>query len=271
MSAPGNAVVRRTVADKVTELVTTADARAYIEPFLPKGTDVQRVAASLLLAIRKDESGMLRKCTPDSLVLGLAKIQQWGLELGEGAFLLPFKNNKAGTVEAVAVRGYIALAELSAACGYPLEVKVVRDGDHFEYRFGLDPVLDHRPVAKSQARITHVWCIIRPPRHGQPIIEVMTIEDVDAIRLKYSKQWKDGPCPAWYAKKTIVRQVVKMLPKSKELARLRQVIEEDEILEVEPELAPTARVVEDGPIPGGDVVQDGDFQDDRDMDDERND
>jgi len=241
---------KRPLTAAVNELITSKQAREYIEPFLPAGTDIQRVAASLVLAMKKDESGMLRKCTPESLIMGMAKIQQWRAEIGESAYLLPFKNKSAGTVEAVPVRSYTFLAELSAACGFPLEAKVVRAGDEFAYKFGLEPVLDHRPVGKNKAPITHVWCIVHQPRNRTPIFDVMTAEDVEEIRQKYSKQWKEGPLQAWYAKKSIIRRVVKLLPKDPKLARLIQAVQEDAHEELEEDVpllsaaaaAPTARI-----------------------------
>jgi len=252
----------------IEQLITGADARAYIEPFLPPGTDITRVAASVMLAMKKDESGMLRKCTPESLVLGVAKIMQWGLEVGTTAYLLPFKNNKSGNVEATPVAGYGGLAELITACsGILLEAQVVRDGDEFQYEYGLTPVLRHVPRAKKGAAITHAYVIMRPPRNGAPTFHVMTAEEIDAIRLQYSKQWKNGALPAWYARKTVVRQAAKLLPKSKEMAAFARVLQEDAEIELEagPETQrlPAHASADDRPeIDVGDAPE---FQDDRDL------
>lgn len=245
---------KRSLATQVTELVTSEQARAYIEPFLPPGTDLRRVAASLLVAIKRDETGKLKQCTPESLLLGIAKIQQWGLELGTSAYLIPFGK------EATPVRSYQAIAKLAAACGYPIETKVVREGDHFEYEFGLNQRLEHRPIAKSSAPITHVWAIVQPPRHARPIVDVMSAAEVEEIRQKFSKQWKTGELPGWYCKKTLIRRIAKTLPDDPKLQPLHELLAMDvdaDITAAQDEIAQL----------GADEqrTEDDGFQDDRDI------
>jgi phage RecT family recombinase len=242
----------------IEQLMTSDQARAYIEPFLPKGTDIQRVAATVMLAIRKDETGTLRRCTGESLILGVARIQQWGLELGVTAHLIPFKNgglteaaqkkdSKAPAVyDAVPVADYKGLTELmiaTKAVRY-VEAREVRDGDHFEYRFGLDSKLEHRPFGgreRLRKPITHVYCVVHLP-FGSRAFDVMTAEQVEEIRQRYSKQWKTGPLTAWYAKKTIIRQVAKLLPKNPALAKFFEVLEQDREVETADVAAATAVV-----------------------------
>lgn len=232
----------------IEKLITSEQARAYIQPFLPKGVDIDRVAASVMLAVKNDETGKLGQCTPESLVLGAARIQQWKLELGVTAYLLPFKG------KAVPVAGYQGLCELmvaSRAVRY-IEAREVRVGDAFEFRFGLDEKLDHRPAPKKdRGAITHVYCILHLS-FGRKAFEVMTAEEVDAIRREYSKQWKEGALTAWYAKKTIIRQIAKTLPKSPDLAALFAVLETDETnLDEEPLVErPKARVQDAEEFPG---------------------
>lgn len=263
---------RQTLAQYVEGITTSESARAFIEPFLPPGADARRVAASLMLAMRKDDTGKLKLCTPESLITGVAKIAQWGLELGDGAYLLPFKNSeltrkaKTDVFEATPVRGYQALAEIAAACGYPLEAKVVRQGDHFEYEFGLARKLSHRPIAKNTAPITHVWCIVHRPRNAEPFFDVMTADDVDTIRKKHSRQWKDGPLPAWYAKKTIIRQITKTLPKDPRLVALTSALDEDARVELHAAQEEIAAAAETAQLAAG--ADDDGFQDDRDLDDD---
>jgi hypothetical protein len=48
--------------------------------------------------------------------------------------------------------------------------------------------------------------------------EVMTVEEIEAIRAK-SRSWAKGPLPAWYARKTVIRQLAKYVGKSPQLAR----------------------------------------------------
>lgn len=223
----------------VVELFQSEQARSYIEAFLPEGTDMKRVAASVMLAIQNDKTGKLKDCTPKSLIIGVARIQQWGLELGTTAHLIPFKD------EATPVADYKGLAELMVGSGAVrhVETHVVYEGDEFSYRLGLDPKIDHVPATprKKGAKITFAYCILHLP-FSRFAFDVMAAEDIDEIRHKYSKQWKDGPLPAWYAKKTVVRQVAKLVPKNPRLAKILAVMEQER--EVEFDAIPEAKKIE---------------------------
>jgi recombination protein RecT len=261
-NAGGTAVAtreKRSLSDQVTGLMTSEQARSYIEPYLPKGTDIKRVAADLLLALKKDESGKLKKCTPESLLLGVAKIMQWGAELGTTAYLIPFGD------QATPVRDYKFLAELSALCGYPMEGNAVREGDEFAFEYGLHPMLRHVPRAAKGAPVTHAYVIVRP-KNGEPIFKVMSAEEIDGIRQKYSKQWKSGPLEAWYSIKTVVRQASKLMPKDPRLARFFEAVEEEEAIEAGLEPRPARAQIVDEQRP---VSEAEEFQDDRDLDDLR--
>lgn len=236
---PGTAVTTNTKKGPMTieALFEHPSSRAYIEPYLPKGTDIARCIAAVQMAIKNDDTGKLGQCTPESLVLGVARIQSWSLELGVNAYLLPFKD------KAVPVAGYQGLIELMIASGAVrgVSVEVVREGDEFEYEYGLDPILRHKPKHKNTGAITFVYIIIRLP-FGDKTFSVMSAADVDQIRQAHSKQWKSGPLPAWYAKKTMIRQSAKLWPKNPKLAAALRVLHQDEL---------TLDELPDGDLPAG--------------------
>lgn len=211
------------------KLIMSDEARARIEPFLPKGVELDRVAAALELAVANDETGKLKECTKQSLVMGVARIMQWGLELGVTAYLLPFKG------KAVPVADYKGLCELMVASKSVrhVEAHVVREQDKFEYRFGTDGFVRHQPLGgkrEKRGAITHVWVLLHLP-YGAHAFDVMTAEEVEEVRQNYSKQWKAGPLPEWYAKKTIIRRIAKTLPKSPQLVALFNVTRDDGLAE----------------------------------------
>lgn len=269
-ASEGTAVEKATTVKSV---MTGEQARQFIQPFLPPGVDLDRVAASVMMAIRKDETGTLKKCTPESLVLGVAQVFKWGLELGPGqAYLLPFKNNKKGTFEATPVADYKALCELMVAsrCVRHVEVRTVHEGDGFDYKFGTDGFIEHKPGSGTQRKpITHVYCILHLP-FGSRSFDVMTAAEVEEIRQKYSKTNKAGPLTVWYAKKTIIRQVAKTMPKNPALAKLFAVVEQDTAAEIDAPDSPlhaTATLTEDAPagVSAGGARETDDFQDDTDL------
>ncbi|MEO7104396.1 MAG: hypothetical protein ABI119_13765 [Gemmatimonadaceae bacterium] len=55
----------------------------------------------------------------------------------------------------------------------------------------------------------------------------MPIEDIDAIRQRFSKSWKGGACPPWYAMKTVIRQGRKVLSTTPALERAFAAFRED--------------------------------------------
>jgi phage RecT family recombinase len=240
----------------IERLITSDRARKFIEPFLPEGTDIRRVAATVARAIAADETKTLKKCTPESLVLGVSQIQQWGLELAPGvAYLLPFKNNKKvgedgkPVYEATPCADYKALAAMMVASGAVrhVEAREVREGDRFEYHFGLDATIVHQPQSRAGREtkpITHVYCILHLPFQARAF-DVMSAEQVDAIRKHYSKQHKEGPLKAFYAKKTIIRQMAKTMPKDRRLAKFFDVLEKDAALEADSASATTAAIDSD--------------------------
>src|SRR5690349_18411456 len=83
----GTALAKRSMKPLVA-LLSHEEAKARILPFLPEGTNYERVIAAVQLEAMKNPA--ILNCTPESTVLAVAKIQQWGLEPGITAHLVPF-------------------------------------------------------------------------------------------------------------------------------------------------------------------------------------
>jgi recombinational DNA repair protein RecT len=89
--------------------------------------------------------------------------------------------------------------------------------------------LRHVPApASRRGPITHAWIrIVR--RYGSVSFHVMPIEDIEAIRRQYSRQWspdKVKDCPPWYAIKTCIRDYLARQPKMSE--RLQDALNDEE-------------------------------------------
>lgn len=196
---------------------------------LPKGLEVSRVIAAAQLAAYQNPD--LLKCDPASIFLAVGRIAQWGLEVGTTAHLVPF----GGKVTPVAdYKGLIELVIRSKAAR-TVYGEVVREGDTFDVEMGTTPRIVHKPAFRKDAPITHVYAVANHGALVPPQFVVMTVAEVEAIRTKHSKQWKSGPLPAWYAVKTVVRQLCKMLPKNPALASALSRIEseDEEIVDID--------------------------------------
>lgn len=233
-----------------------------IAPFLPEGVNVDRVIASARMAVEKTPD--LLKCTPSSIVMSIARIQSWGLEIGTTAHLLPF-----GT-ECTPCADYKGLAELMVASGAVrhVQARAVYEGDEFQYEFGLNENLIHRPISDARKRgaIVAAYCILDLP-HSRRVFDVMTAEEIEGIRQQYSKQWKKGPLQAWYAAKSVVRRISKLVPKNPRYAKVLAAIAQDAATEGQEvaaafEIAPN----DDAPqLKAGEVEMGPEWQDDRDL------
>ncbi|CAL9296676.1 recombinase RecT [Streptomyces sp. SudanB25_2051] len=199
--------------------------RPEIERALPAhlgGAD--RIARIALTELRRVEH--LAECSRESFAGALMTCAQLGLEPGGvsgEAYLLPFFNRKQRTYEVQLVLGYQGMIKLywqhPLAAG--LDTHTVFEGDEFEYEYGLTPVLKHRPARGSaKGQPTHYYAVARLTNGGSAFV-VLDVDDVEAIR-KRSKAKDFGPWATDYdamARKTAVRQLFKLLPKSAELAR----------------------------------------------------
>ncbi|MEV0115564.1 recombinase RecT [Streptomyces sp. NPDC050844] len=183
----------------------------------------ERIARIALTELRRVEH--LAECTQESFGGALMTCAQLGLEpggaLGE-AYLLPFWSKKARAYEVQLVIGYQGMIRLfwqhPAAAG--LTARTVHENDEFEYEDGLDPVLRHKPARSNRGRPTDYYAIAKMANGGSAFV-VMSVEDVEAIRQR-SKSRDSGPWSTDYdamARKTVIRQLFKILPKSPELAR----------------------------------------------------
>lgn len=233
----------------IVALMESEAARNRIAPFLPEGVDIARVAASVVLQVKRNPD--LLQCTGESIVLATAAIHSWGLEVGNDAYLVPF-----GKV-CTPIAGYTGLARLMIQSGAvrALDAFCVYEGEHFRYEEGAEPQLEHRPatMASDRGKMIGAYVRARLPFQQYKIL-YMPLEEIDAIRLKHSKQWKQGPCPAWYAKKTVVRQVAKLLPKSPALLDVFRVIADEEVEEFGKVLSAGAPVATEEDIPGNPEV-----------------
>jgi recombination protein RecT len=189
-----------------------------IAALLPPGVNPETVITAALVSAANNTD--LYNCTPQSIALACARISQWGLVPGVTAHLVPFG------ASCTAVADYKGLIDLMVQSGArKVEARVVRAGDVFEYEYGLQPTLRHVPKSTTGA-ITHAYGVVTLAR-GEQQFEVMTVEEIDAIRQSKSKQWKKGPLPDWYARKTVIRRLAKYVPKASD--RLARVLAEDEV------------------------------------------
>jgi recombination protein RecT len=219
----GTAVALPTQITKASFKTDVARWAPEIEKVATRGFTSDRVLAAALQAAVHEPK--IFEATPQSLYLALMKSARWALDIGDTCHLVPLnkKISKRGEPDRYAVivelwPDYKGLKALAMRQGIirGMEEFVVFEGDQFDYQLGMDAFLRHQPNANpaKRGKITGAYTVIRLP-HNDRSFNYMPIDDIEAIRAK-SKSW--GPtaypkCPAWYAKKTVVRDYLNRQPK----------------------------------------------------------
>src|SRR5690554_309488 len=214
---PERTVVSRisnAVAQRQGNLTTLIDKmRPRIARALPRHMAPARLARVVMTVLR--QTPRLGQCTPESFLGALMTCAQLGLEPGPlgHAYLVPYGR------EVTFVPGYRGLVELARRSGQvqSVQARIVRDGDEFDYEFGLEPKLRHRPTADADKPVTHAYAVLRL-KDGGVDFDVMTRAEIDAIR-KRSRAANNGPWVTDYAemaKKTVLRRLLKTAPMSVE-------------------------------------------------------
>lgn len=221
---------------------------------LPAHMNAERMARIGLTVIRQTPA--LGRCEPASLLGALMTCAQLGLEpgpLGE-AYLVPYGN------QVTFIPGYRGLIKLAWQSGQltSIAAHTVHENDDFDYEYGLDPKLRHKPALTSRGKVIAVYAAAVFKNGGSAFI-VMSIEDVEKIRER-SRAGKNGPWKTDYdamARKTAVRQLIRWLPLSSELSTLQTAAQADGAVrtEVTASLDEAPMVYPAGEIVQGDVVE----------------
>lgn len=242
---PQAATAEREKAWTLDDIIESTKTRSRVTPFLKNESDYPRVAAAVRLAAQANPD--ILRCTPASIQQAVVKVAQWGLEIGETAHLVPFNVNVAPKgqpkrwekrLTAIAdYRGLIQLMIASSAVRHVEVPRIVYANELFEEVLGSNASLAHQPIHDAEARgkMVGVYVFYRL-RFGIRDWYYMTLEEVEAIRQGYSKQWKDGEMKPWYMRKTVIRQMAKYVPKDPRLAKALAVVAEDETQEFGQEL-----------------------------------
>lgn len=193
---------------------------------LPSALGADRMNRLLYTEVRKNP--MLALATPESFVGAVLTAVQLGLEPGSGTgdcWILPFtprKGRNAGVTQAEFVLGYRGMVKLfwNHPLAHSIDTQTVYEGDEFDYAYGLNNHLDHRPVPPSKRGDVFCYYAVARFTNGGSHFRVMYPETVEEHR-----QRSNSPnSPAWrddfeaMAHKTVLRSMFNLLPKSAELA-----------------------------------------------------
>jgi len=195
--------------------------RPELQRALPRGMDADRLARIALTLVRKDQA--LARCKPDSFAGALLTAASLGLEPGVNgeAYLVAYKG------EATLIIGYQGYAKLfwQHPLAKHLDAQVVYSNDDFDYAYGLDPHLTHKPAKGDRGEIVAYYAVATLTS-GASAFVVLTPDEAKALRGgKTGTSGSIADPMHWMERKTALRQLVKMLPRS---TSLNQALEADE-------------------------------------------
>lgn len=195
-----------------------------IRKALPSVITAERFTRMTLSALSVNPK--LAECTPKSFLGAMMTAAQLGVEpntaLGQ-AYLIPYKNFKAGTMECQFQLSYKGLLDLAYRSGEisVIQAHTVYENDFFEYELGMDPVLKHKPATGDRGAAIAYYAMFKT-KDGGFGFNVMSRHDVELHAKKYSKSASNGPWKDNFdemAKKTVLKKVLKYAPMKSEFTR----------------------------------------------------
>lgn len=198
------------------------DMRFEIQRALPKGMDSDRIARLALTQVKKTPK--LAQCTAQSFAGALLTSSALGLEPGVNGecYLVPYKDNRSGNTECQLIVGYQGIAKLywqSPLAEY-IDTQWVGENDDFDYMKGLNPRLEHKPARGNRGKPILYYAIVKIKGASQPLWDVFTAEQIKVLRRGKEGSSGDIPDPEhWMERKTALKQVLKLAPKSTYLDR----------------------------------------------------
>lgn len=202
--------------------------KATLAAVLPNHISPDRMLKIALGALRTTPK--LMQASTGALFGAIVECAQLGLEpntpLGH-AYLIPFENKRKGITEVQIIFGYKGLIDLARRSGQIVSIAAheVRENDVFEYEYGLEEKLVHKPAMSHRGEVIAFYAVAKMVGGGYAF-EVMSKEEVNAIRdaSQNYKFARDKASTVWgqhyveMGRKTVLRRLFKYLPVSIELA-----------------------------------------------------
>ena len=191
---------------------------------LPKHMDADRIGRLALTVVRqsmreKDKGNAresLADCTPESFAGALLTSAALGLEPGVNGecYLVPYKG------ECTLIVGYQGYAKLfyQHQLAKNLDAQAVYEHDDFDYAYGTSPFLKHRPALGDRGKVIAYYAVANLST-GASAFVVLTPDEVKDLRGgKVGTKGQIADPQRWMERKTALRQLVKLLPKSANLS-----------------------------------------------------
>lgn len=204
--------------------------KGQIANALPKHMTPERMIRVALSAVSGNH--LLMQCRPITLAACVVQSSILGLEpnslLGE-AYLIPFWNSKVNAYDCQLMPGYMGLVKLARNSGQVsvLDAQPVHANDEFDFEKGSECWWRHKWCRAGDRGAVQGYWAGYVLKDGSKNFEYMTVEQIERHRDKFSKgaynkagklqgPWADAP--DWMYRKTVLKLLIKLMPKSVELS-----------------------------------------------------
>jgi len=196
---------------------------------LPGHIDSDRFVMTVVTAITKNPDLYNNETDKPSLYMACMECAQDGLAPDGREAVLNIFNTNIGTKQnpkwikkvqyMPMIQGLRKLAQQSGQVK-KWTVQIVRQNDEFDYAFGDDEYIKHRPAKTNRGNITHAYSIAHLAT-GEISREIMDVGELEAVR-SCSKNaqnaiWTKNVAEMY--RKTVARRHYKSLPKSPEVTQ----------------------------------------------------
>ncbi|MBF6298269.1 recombinase RecT [Nocardia amamiensis] len=199
--------------------------RSQIARALPRHMDADRMARFALTVLRRNTK--LATCTSESFAGALLTAAALGLEPGvnDECYLVPYKNwdkeERRAWMECQLIIGYQGMAKQFYQHPLALDITAhaVRESDEFDWQYGTNAYLHHRPARGiDRGPVVDYYALARLTSGAAPFV-VLSPDEVKTLRRGKEGPSGDIPDPQrWMERKTCVRQLAKLLPRSTTLS-----------------------------------------------------
>ena len=216
-----------TVNEQQTVKTLLASSIQAIKSVLPKHLTPERMLRMAYASITMNPK--LAKCSQISLINAIIESSMIGLEIGGPlalAHLVPFNNKRTKTLEATLIIDYKGLIELMYKSPIVKSVTAhpVYRADLFDYEYGLNQMLRHKPETGNRGSLEYAYCIVFFTTGG---VDFEVVDEEIAMKAKAKSAAKDSAESPWNKKdevhnmwvKTAVKRISKRIPKSPELQK----------------------------------------------------
>ena len=166
-------------------LASFVEAQApEIAKALPGGlVDAERYVRLVQTELRKNPA--LMSCTPQSFLGAVLTAAQLGLEFGpmQQAYMVPFKKE---ITLIIGYKGWLKLIHNSAEI-QSVSARTVFERDEFDYGYGLDEYLIHKPAKGERGAPVGYYAVIRKTNGGRSFA-YMTHDEMVAHANRYAKR-----------------------------------------------------------------------------------